>query len=145
MIQILEEMCYQQHRTRRVLAYGEVDGYKFVVLNLGTHPTAYVCAPQKHPIYRMKWKEIEDKYENVFDSVHGGLTYADNTLDGDESYTPERGWWVGWDYAHCNDFAGYYVPSDGSLYSLKRWTVKEILNDVSEIIKELENVERESR
>lgn len=37
-----KEMVYQSGRIREVLFRGQYEGYKFAIVNLGTHPVAYV-------------------------------------------------------------------------------------------------------
>lgn len=72
---------------------------------------------------------------------HGGLTYSnDYLLKG----TPDEqfGWWIGWDYAHCHDYAPYYSQAEAALMNLHKWTTKEIFEEVREVIEQLINKKR---
>ena len=125
----MEEMVYSRNNIRKVLAHERYKGYEFVILNLGTHPTAYVNVPVGHPAYGKNYNEL-DIY------VHGGLTYGSDYLviDTDEL----NGWWIGWDYAHYDDYHGFetslpvYLRDHG-----KKWTTGEILSDVVDVIEQL--------
>ena len=45
----MKEMVYSSTHTKEVLHSGEYKGYKFCILTLGTHPTAYVeCKFEKN-------------------------------------------------------------------------------------------------
>lgn len=123
------EMEYQKDNICKVLANGTYKGYEFVILNLGTHPTAYVKVPIAHQFHGKN-------YENVEIEVHGGLTYSDSTLRirNDDL----KGWWFGWDYAHFGDYLGYeeiYLKEFNS--NAKKWTTKEIYEDVKDVINQL--------
>ena len=64
----MKEMIYSPHRKREILHSGEYNGYKFCILNLGTHPTAYVeCKLVDCCSYD------DRRFENI--SVHGGFTF----------------------------------------------------------------------
>lgn len=119
-----KQMEYQEERKKEVLLDGYFKNYKFYILNLGTHPTAYIEIPRNSELFGKGYDEI---YEMGLDlEVHGGLTYADESLLEDE-----KSWFIGWDYAHYNDWSGYNVRfpedirGDG-----KKWTTEEIFNDV---------------
>lgn len=42
-----------------------------------------------------------------------------------------EGEWIGWDYAHLNDYADVYSPHG------KKYTTKEIVSEIKSIIDEL--------
>lgn len=61
-------MEYNGKIDRKVLSKGVCKGFNYFILNLGTHPTAYVEIPKDHKDY-LNWD-----LEKVID-VHGGITY----------------------------------------------------------------------
>lgn len=118
------------------------DGFKIAIVNVrGTHPCAYIEVPKK------LLDELESKtgdrpdccYDDWDASVHYGFTYADKDLVvGDETFVADGGFWLGWDYAHYNDF----VAMPGAFYRSPRYweityTTKQILDDANNGIKTL--------
>lgn len=124
----MKEMIYQANRTIEVLDSGEIDGYGYYILSLGTHPTAYINLPEGHPAER----GVHD-YEDVDIECHGCLTYGNETLNLPDG--PIEGRFIGWDYAHCGDYMGYY--SNKAFLEEKRWTTQEILEEVKDVIQQL--------
>ena len=124
------EMIYQDRlKEPIVLANGQYKYYTYWILSLGSHPTAYVEVPRGHPL----WFRDYDFSSDYID-VHGGLTYSKNYLHG--CNTGE--WTVGWDYAHFDD--AYYsslMPEYG-----RRWSVREIFEDVKSVIDQLVELKR---
>ena len=94
-------MVYTSEHKREVLDTGYFHGFFYYILNLGTHPTAYIRIPENHSCYKKDYVEIDI-------DVHGGLTYANNYLCV-ENNTELEGWFIGWDYGHAGDYMGYYV------------------------------------
>jgi hypothetical protein len=128
----MKEMKYQAERKREVLWTGVINDHLCAILNLGTHPTAYVKVNDDEPFFGVGYDDLPDE---LFGSVHGGITYAENNLPGDTEDQFPKGWWLGWDYAHCDDYLGYYTPKDAYLYGHgKRWTTAEILSDVIDFV-----------
>lgn len=123
----MKEMIYQKTRLNppEQIAKGNYNGFDYYVLNLGTHPCAYIDVADTN----LNGKE----YDEIDIYCHGGLTYSESTL----TTTSKTGWFIGWDYAHCNDYSGYYTESDGSLYRLKRWTTQEMVNECKEVIDQI--------
>lgn len=120
----MKEMVYQKDRQIEVLYNGEYKGYKFAILNLGFHPTAYVENKNGFPDYDTA-NELYGYYP------HGGYTYF-GAAYWDKNDKTE---YLGWDYAHCDDFAGYYTPDMGYLYeTTKQWTTTEIYEEVKKTI-----------
>lgn len=133
-----KEMKYQINRKCEVLAEAKYKGYQFYILNLGTHPTAYIEIPTGNILFGKTYCEL---YDNGIDiEVHGGLTYSKNILNLEKS--KKEGWFIGWDYSHCYDYSGYEemypieLQSDG-----KKWTTKEILEDVFTAIEQIIEIE----
>lgn len=120
----MKEIVYQASRKIEVIEESEYKGVKYAILNLGTHPTAYVENIVNAKDYN------DEKLDNV--EVHGGFTYCDVN-----HWSGKSGNYLGWDYAHCCDFCGYYNADDGILYHLKKWTYEEILLEVQYVIRQL--------
>ena len=109
-----------------MLADGEYKGFHFYVLNLGTHPCAYIDVTET---------DLNGKdYVDIDISCHGGLTYSEKYL----RTVDKKGWFIGWDYAHCCDFSGYelnmpvHVRTSG-----KRWTTAEIVEECKQVIDQI--------
>ena len=131
----IKEMIYQKDRKIELLYSDVYRGYKFYIMNLGTHPTAYVEIPKGHPLYEVDYNDIYDDID-----VHGGLTYSSNHLhiSNDEELT---GWFIGWDYAHCDDYAGYEIGMPMSIcVGGKKWTTEEIDEDCKDVINQIMDI-----
>lgn len=133
-----KQMVYQAERIFEILFEGTYMGYRFYIMNLGTHPTAYVGIPITNKLFGKSYDEI---YRMEIDiDVHGGLTYSRNHLFGGEENT----WFIGWDYAHAGDYAGfsekYPSLSRLSIYD-KKWTTEEIFEDVVRAIEQIKKEE----
>lgn len=54
-----------------------------------------------------------------------------------------EGWWIGWDYAHLNDFVGYNIDTPiRSGCSDRKWTTQEIKDEVFDVIKQLKDMKQ---
>ena len=129
----MEEMVYQNSRTVKLLHSGFYKGVPFAILSLGTHPTAYV----ENIIHVSNYDD--DLLRDV--DVHGGFTFCSKGYWGDKNTNGLS--WLGWDYAHCYDFMGYYGVDDGTLYKQKRWSTEEILGEVYHVIDQLLDLKQE--
>ena len=118
----MKEMIYSKERKLEMLQDKKYKGYRYIILSLGTHPTAYIEIPKGHKLWGQDYDDI-----NI--NVHGGLTYADHNLMGIDS----ENWYIGWDYAHAGDYYGAY----GFTRNDKKWTTKEIENECELAIAEL--------
>lgn len=121
-----------------ILASGEHCGVRFYICNInGMHPTAYLRIPKGKPLYGAEYD-----YANEFIDVHGGLTYASDGLLGVEN--DDDSWFLGWDYGHCDDFAGYYLrnPNDYLATHNHKWTTDEIIEECKKACEELANLWR---
>lgn len=67
--------------------------------------------------------------------MHGGLTYSEDYLKISAGTTLENSWFIGWDYAHCEDC--YADGIDG-----KQWTTREMIEDSIKAIDLLINNEQ---
>lgn len=120
----MKEMIYGFDRKMEVLDTGYCLGLLYYILNLGTHPTAYVKIPRNSKYYGKKDIDIE---------VHGGITYADNHIWINNTQKIE-GWFIGWDYAHMGDYIGYEerVPKEYRVGG-KKWTTEEIQKEIKNV------------
>ena len=119
----MKEMVYSANQIKEILHKGEYKGYKFCILTLGTHPTAYVeCKLKNCNSYN------DERLDKI--SVHGGFTYFGNGFwDTENKY-------LGWDYAHFMDYAGYEEKFPAHMRSIdtKKWTTAEIFEQVKSVI-----------
>ncbi len=125
-------MEYGKEGRTELLCKDKYKNYNYYVLNLGTHPTAYIEIPKENKLYRKSYDEI---YKIGCDiDVHGGLTYSDNELMGVKS----ENWFIGWDYAHCGDYCGYeeYMSESIRTYG-KKWTTEEIIEECKNAIDQI--------
>lgn len=114
----MKEMIYSTESKHEILSTGYCLGLLYFILNLGLHPAAYIKLPNNVKI---------DENEIV---VHGGITYSENYLWVNEN-EKINGKFIGWDYAHYNDYAGYEQLLPLELRSGgKRWTTEEIYQEV---------------
>lgn len=128
----MKEMVYQSQRKREILDTGYIFGYLYYILNLGTHPTAYIKIPSDHPYFNVK------DYDEIPLNVHCGLTFMDNGgLRIDENGGFIEGKFIGWDYAHAGDYYAYL-----GFESDKKWTTKEIQEEVRDACYQLEEARK---
>ena len=122
----MKEMIYKSKREVEVLDSGKYKGFDYLILSLGTHPTAYVRIPKTH-------KYFKQEYENIDVDCHGGLTYSSEKV----SQSDKKGWWIGWDYAHFGDYSGY----DGfpNVTQDRKYYTSDVLYDVKEAIDQLDH------
>lgn len=113
-VKVFEEMKYSDaiplftlHREARVLAVGLAEGRQFVITNVDyNHPCCYV-------------QSLSPDDENRVD-VHGGVTYRGKLQQYDdvlpnalkEYKLLQDCDYIGWDYAHCNDYDPRYPDPD---------------------------------
>lgn len=131
-------MIYGERRTCEELYRGTIGKYRFIIMNLGTHPTAYIKIPKTHPLYGIEYFELPDYLESV---PHGGFTYSREYLFTDNK-NKEDGWWLGWDYAHWGDFLGF-EPYNKEIS--KMWTTEEIRAECKEVIEAIEEWRKQKK
>lgn len=121
---MFKEMIYEAYRKEaEILCDEQYRGYRFLVVSYGTYPCGYVELKEGQP-----YNGYED-YDEIDVDVHGGLTWA-----GKLSFID--GWFIGWDYAHYEDFCGY----DDDRRGYKRWTTQEIIDECKNVIDQLINL-----
>lgn len=130
-IKFIKPMEYSAKRHKpTTLATGEYRGLTFYVVTLGTHPCAYV---------NVAGTEFDGMSDDEMDDTgiecHGGFTYAESTLCVEN----EVGWFVGWDYAHCEDWCGYMESYKDEYREthLKRHYTVEMIRDCIDVIDQI--------
>lgn len=83
----------------------------------------------------------EDKLDIKLD-VHGGITYFDDHLWISKNQKID-GKFIGWDYAHYGDYAGYeeILPSEFKTNG-KKWTTSEIYEEIREVCYQIKMLEK---
>lgn len=136
----MKEIVYSIESKNEILDTGFCFGLLYYILNLGTHPTAYIKIPKDHKLYGLSEREL---YKEIDINVHGGITYAEEGLYLNKQQI--EGWFLGWDYAHCGDYMGYYERVPKSLQmGGKKWTTAEIFREVKEACYQIQNLKEES-
>ena len=117
------EMWYGDTEQILHLEIGE-NGDKILVLNLGTHPTAYV---QFDGIADVSGYD-DDKLDDII--VHGGFTFF-----GTNERCGMDGTWLGWDYAHYMDYL--CVRGRSAYEGEHKYTTAEIVREAQYVLKQL--------
>ena len=126
----MKEMEYQKSRYTTILDKGDYKGFNYAIVSYGTHPCCYVFLPKGHKYYGKQCNDIEI-------SCHWGITFSEKDLAFNPIVLKDT-WVIGWDYAHCEDYVGYF---EDKYSSLKKWTTKELQKEVFDVIEQL--IERE--
>lgn len=131
----MKEMVYSAERKNEILDTGFCFGLLYYILNLGTHPTAYIKIPENSKYYKKDMYDIDI-------AVHGGITYAEDGLYADNREV--QGWFIGWDYGHYGDYAGYEeILPNNMRTNGKKWTTEEIKKEVREACYQIINSKEE--
>lgn len=134
----MKEMVYRSaiengHQFIDMLDEGVYKGFHYAIVSYGNHPCAYVEIPEGHELYG-----VNNEYELIYIDCHGGITYVSTTgLIKPSNENHRDGHWIGWDYAHACDYVGYLPVDFIMTYDLKKWTTKEIFEDVKNVIEQL--------
>lgn len=126
MKEFIKPMVYSAERKQpEQIAAGTYKGLDYYVINLGTHPCGYVNVAGT-ALYGKDCYDI-----NI--ECHGGLSYSESHL----KTVTDAGWFVGWDYAHYDDFIGWQPPS---AIGGKHWTTEEIVNECKNVINQIKKI-----
>lgn len=119
----MKEMVYQPNFLDKpeVLMHGQWKGFEFYIVSMGPHPCCYIVIPPGNPLYLVDYNKIDI-------NVHWGLTFGERNKFFDDK------WCIGWDYAHCDDWAWYYPLG-------RKWTTAELFNEVVDAIEQLNSGE----
>lgn len=119
---------YGDFSLSNIIVRGEYKHYKFIIVNAGGNfPCAYVDVSSN---LNFKNKAYYDISCDI--GCHGGLSFS-------ETFAPisrEKGWWLGWDYAHFGDYLPDYKCSG------HKYTSLEIVKDC---ISAIDNIEKFSK
>ena len=123
----MKKMVYgARSKNCNILYKGDYKEHKFTIINLGTHPCAYVENKLDVTDY------YDDKLSDV--QVHGGFTYCGRCY---WNYIATEELYLGWDYAHSSDFTATGIfCTEG-----KQWTTEEIYDEVQRVIDQLIELE----
>ena len=137
MIMIGLDEIYKSERLDEplVLVDDVYEGYRYIILTLGTHPCAYIVLPNGHLFYGLDYYEIMDY--GVY--AHGGLTYSRDYLGRNQGIVSKDDgvWVIGWDYNHLDDWSGLFSLSVNMGLGNRRYSVGEIRCDVLDVINQI--------
>lgn len=128
----MKEMVYKNYMENgqeviEILDEGIYKDFHYAIVSYGTHPCAYIEIPEGHELY-----DVSDEDELVDIDCHYGITYVSKTgLIKPSNKNHRDGHWIGWDYAHYMDYIF------GICHCGKKWTTKEIFEDVKNVIEQL--------
>jgi hypothetical protein len=99
---------------------------------------AYVKLDPKHPwtdsLRKRKQFTFAGKthkhrdYDSIEVKCHGGLTFGDYFSKPYKHWN--KGYWIGWDYAHAGDYMPMIIRNNGS----KVWKEKEVVKECKSVI-----------
>ena len=111
-----------------IVASGVYKNVRYVCLNLGIHPAAYVMCTQEF------LDKHVDKYKTIDGiHVHCGITYVGkaNELLGLEEYDSPC---FGWDYGHAGDWAGCMSEEENIAFNHTKYTTDMLIKDCQDAI-----------
>lgn len=123
----IKPMIYNKNRpgSTEQIAAGTYKNFDYYVLNLRTHPTAYIDVTNS---------PLNGCDEDIDISCHGGITWCDNFVNSID----KKGWFIGWDYAHYGDYRDYGYASVNSMFpNDKKWTTEEIVEECKNVIDQI--------
>lgn len=124
----IKPMIYSINRLKSAeqIAAGTYKNFDYYVLNLHTHPTAYVDVTDS-PLNEVFYGDIDI-------SCHGGFTYSASSL----KTVDKKGWFIGWDYAHYGDYIDYGNAALNNMFlNDKKWTTEEIVEECKNVINKI--------
>lgn len=129
----MKPMIYYPERLEpvEVLYLGKYKKYDFFVLNLGTHPTAYIRIPKTHPFFGKSYEECSPN-----EPIIEPLTFSDSSAIFKDSLNQKvpDGWYLGIDFAHMGDWLGYWSEEENIKWGNHKYTTAEIAWKCTEII-----------
>lgn len=125
-----KELIYQStYSLRQVIADDYFKGVRFLCVNIGDHPCAYIQSTQEFV------DRHTDKYGNIPDlEVHGGVDHTGTfeRMTGMENYD---GVWIGWSYGHSGDWTGHMSNEKNTKCGHRKYTTADLIADCKEAIK----------
>lgn len=136
MTPILPMVYHHEHFAKpQVLYIGDYKHYTFFVLNLGTHPTAYIRLPENHPFYAKNYEEANHYFTNsqarlsyAFDDT---FTFSDSSVNFNSNLNrpvPD-GWYIGFDRAHMGDWVGFLSDEVNIRAGYRKYTTEDMIQD----------------
>lgn len=112
---------------KRMILTSDYKGWTYSIITFGTHPCAYVDV--KDTMFDGKF------YADIPIECHGGLTYSADYLPR----TNDKGWFIGWDYAHWGDlfYSQYNIDMGVIDIVSKEWTIDEVEEECKNVIDQL--------
>ena len=131
----MKKMVYEGKSKIEILEQGTLNGIEFAIISYGTHPCAYVKIPEGHKFASISGLD----YMAIDLDVHGGVTFAREISSTSRLGTfLSEGYWLGWDYNHCDDYSGTDLLFDFKLQvGGKKWTTEEIYEDVVKAVNKI--------
>lgn len=123
----------KKFRSPLVLVHDWYMDYEYYILNLGTHPTAYVVLEKEDKLFNKPYMDLD------WIECHGGLTYSETYLIEEYNcnkkhfYFVKDKWVLGWDYNHAGDYSGYVWNDSHS----KKWTTEEMVDHAQYVIDQI--------
>ena len=105
------------------VADGLYRGFRFYILTMGSHPCAYIDVGNS-------------EFLAGGINCHGGITYESTEL----ATVPEKSYFIGWDYAHYNDFLAFndrLAKEFGEPYRAHKYTLTEIVKECANVIDQI--------
>lgn len=130
----MKEMVYGINPGLYVLYHEESEDGKYgiAVINInGSHPCAYCKFPE------LDNNDVcdENRVCILTDAdIHGGLTFLGQRVDAGLD-----GVWVGWDYAHFDDYIciGFDKKHENLFRIGHKWTTEEIVNELQTVLRDV--------
>lgn len=121
-----------------VVADGKYRGIRYICLNRGIHPCAYVICD---PLFLRAHAKKYDTLDCI--DVHGGIDYIGHVykLKGLKNHNSEDVCF-GWSYGHAGDWAGYRSDEENQMSGMKKWTIRELVEDCKNAIDQYLEVKR---
>lgn len=92
----MKNEVYSANPNSQVLEHGKCHGFNYYIVSYSSHPCCYVEIPKDHMFFGVHY-DVINEFSNV--CCHGGLTYSEDSL-----FNLKDSWFIGWDYAHLDDF-----------------------------------------
>lgn len=90
-----------KRKNHNIVINREKDGYKYMVIENSLCPCGYIGIPKDLFFTKLRDKDLR----NVID-CHGGITFETYGTKEDPIWI-DGYYWIGWDYAHYNDYITY--------------------------------------
>ena len=133
--------CYDEDsfgRKREILAEGEINRYKYIILSCKLYPMIFVELPGDYRIlYSNSLIMISALRRNV--NVHGGFEAAIEFLDTGERHF-RFGNFIGWSYNMESDYIAGDLFENHS--GGKKWTTEELIKEAEYGVRQLESYEK---